>query len=82
MSLSTESPIPDSLLQFERVACNICGSSETRLVFHKWKFSIVQCVECGLVYVNPRAFRIEEDDYFKGAYLSTMEPGARHGSLH
>ena len=77
MSISTESPIPQSLLHFERVACNICGSNETRLVFHKWKFSIVQCVECGLVYVNPRAFRIEEDDYFKGAYMSTMEKDGR-----
>jgi 2-polyprenyl-3-methyl-5-hydroxy-6-metoxy-1,4-benzoquinol methylase len=59
--------------QFQAVACNICGSHETRLVFRKWKFNIVQCVACELVYVNPRSFRIEEDDYFKGAYLSTIE---------
>jgi len=61
------------LSQFERVPCNICGSGETQLVFAKWNFRIVQCVECGLVYVNPRAFRIEEDDYFAGPYLSTIE---------
>jgi SAM-dependent methyltransferase len=42
-------------------------------VFPKWSFRIVQCVECGLVFVNPRAFRIEEDDYFAGPYLSTIE---------
>jgi SAM-dependent methyltransferase len=42
-------------------------------VFQKWSFRIVECVECGLVYVNPRAFRIEPDDYFEGAYLSTIE---------
>jgi ribosomal protein S27E len=67
MSLS----MPES--QFERVACNVCGFNQTRPVFQKWSFSIVQCVECGLVYVNPRAFRIEADDYFEGPYLSTIE---------
>ena len=55
------------------VPCNICGSNETRLVYQKWTFNIVQCVACGLVYVNPRAFRVEEDDYFEGPYLSTIE---------
>lgn len=33
----------------------------------------MQCVDCGLIYVNPRAFRIEADDYFEGPYLSTIE---------
>jgi SAM-dependent methyltransferase len=65
--------LPENLSQFERVPCNICGSGETRLVYQKWSFRIVQCVDCGLVYVNPRAFRIEADDYFEGPYLSTIE---------
>jgi 2-polyprenyl-3-methyl-5-hydroxy-6-metoxy-1,4-benzoquinol methylase len=72
MSSSIES-IPDSTLPFERVACNICGSTDTRLIFKKWRYQIVQCTQCGLVYVNPRTFRIEPDDYFEGAYLETME---------
>jgi SAM-dependent methyltransferase len=71
--MTPESGIPQNLSQFERVSCNICGSNETRLVFQKWSFRIVECVECGLVYVNPRAFRIEADDYFEGPYLSTIE---------
>jgi len=71
--MSTSSVVPQNLSQFERVACNTCGSAETRLVFQKWSFRIVQCVDCGLVYVNPRAFRIEADDYFEGPYLSTIE---------
>jgi len=69
----SEPAIPQNLSDFKRVACNICGSQDTRLVFQKWSFRIVQCIECGLVYVNPRAFRIEEDDYFQGPYLSTIE---------
>src|SRR5579871_3291491 len=71
--MSSQPVIPQNLSSFERVACNICGSNETRLVFQKWGFRIVECAECGLVYVNPRAFRIEEDDYFEGPYLSTIE---------
>jgi 2-polyprenyl-3-methyl-5-hydroxy-6-metoxy-1,4-benzoquinol methylase len=71
--MSTDPAIPQNLSHFERVPCNICGSQETRLVFQKWSFRIVECVECGLVYINPRAFRIEEDDYFEGPYLSTIE---------
>lgn len=55
------------------MVCNICGSDESRLVFQKWTFHIVQCVKCGLVYVTPHAFRIEADDYFEGPYLSTIE---------
>lgn len=71
--LNQATSIPQNLSQFERVACNVCGSNDTRPVFHKWNFTIVQCIQCGLVYVNPRAFRVEEDDYFKGVYLSTIE---------
>lgn len=73
MSTSAESAVPQNLSPFERVACNICGSGETRLVFQKWGYRIVQCADCGLTFVNPRAFRIEADDYFEGPYLSTIE---------
>ena len=70
--MSIESGVPQKLPQFE-LPCNTCGSMDARLVFPKWSFRIVRCVDCGLVFVNPRTFRIEEDDYFEGAYLSTIE---------
>lgn len=73
----SESVIPQKLSRLERVACTICGSGDSRLLFRKWHFSIVQCVDCGLVYVNPRGFRIEADDYFEGPYLSTIEKDGR-----
>ncbi len=38
----------------ESVACNLCGGTETRLFTVKQAMSVVTCVECGLVYVNPR----------------------------
>jgi SAM-dependent methyltransferase len=75
--MSTLAPPEIDLALFERVACNICGSHETRQVLQKWSYSLVQCVECGLVYTNPRAFRIEADDYFENAYLSTIEKDGR-----
>ena len=73
MSTSPEAVIPRNHPPFERVPCNVCGSNETRLVFRKWSFRIVQCADCGLVFVNPRGFRVEADDYFEGPYLSTIE---------
>jgi 2-polyprenyl-3-methyl-5-hydroxy-6-metoxy-1,4-benzoquinol methylase len=52
--------LPEPAFRLETVPCDLCGSSEARLVMQKrgrlWDrtFSIVRCVECGLVYVNPR----------------------------
>ena len=71
--MTTETAAPQNITRFERVVCNLCGSNETRPVFQKWEFTIVRCVQCGLVYVNPRAFRIEDDVYFDGPYLTAVE---------
>ncbi len=44
----------------ETIPCNLCGSDRQELVMKKpgkvtgHNFSIVRCLECGLVYVNPR----------------------------
>ena len=47
--------------------------------FSKWGYTIVECRTCGLSYVNPRNFAVEDDSYFRGAYLSTIED---QGSLN
>src|ERR1035441_2025160 len=59
----------------EEVLCDLCNQNTTNLVFSKWNFNIVRCRSCGLVYVNPRTFSIDSDDYFRGPYLATIEPG-------
>ena len=47
-------------MRLEEVNCNLCGASDYRILFEKQGhltgkvFQVVQCVECGLVYVNPR----------------------------
>lgn len=57
----------------QNVTCTICGQDTTELVFSKWSLDVVRCLECGLVYVNPRSIVPETDEYFRGPYLDTIE---------
>ncbi|MEK6790291.1 MAG: class I SAM-dependent methyltransferase [Deltaproteobacteria bacterium] len=36
------------------VACNLCGSSDERLITVQSSYRVVRCADCGFVYVNPR----------------------------
>ena len=40
--------------KFQQVKCIICGKDNTKLWSRRNSFNIVQCRECGLIYVNPR----------------------------
>jgi 2-polyprenyl-3-methyl-5-hydroxy-6-metoxy-1,4-benzoquinol methylase len=71
---------------FIRVACDLCGSSESREILRKGGrvtgeiFSIVRCTRCSLVYVNPRLSderiaSLYDDAYFRG---EGFDPGARY----
>jgi 2-polyprenyl-3-methyl-5-hydroxy-6-metoxy-1,4-benzoquinol methylase len=55
------------------IACVLCGHDDTQLALLKWGHPIVTCRACNLTYVNPRVFAPETEDYFRGAYLDTME---------
>jgi 2-polyprenyl-3-methyl-5-hydroxy-6-metoxy-1,4-benzoquinol methylase len=59
----------------EYVNCNLCNSDDTKLLFVKRGFNIVQCRKCGLVYVNPR-LKAETLKKFqtKGYYLGNETP--------
>lgn len=56
----------------ETVNCNLCGSSEYRLhlegqdlsLYLEGVFRIVECVNCGLVYLNPRPTRQEVESLY------------------
>ena len=37
------------------VNCNLCQSSKNRLLLKKNNYRIVRCLDCGFVYINPRA---------------------------
>ena len=57
----------------ERVSCNLCGSLETRLLFrtsdlqlkNEGVFNLVQCQQCGLVYLNPRPTKASIARYYQ-----------------
>lgn len=38
----------------KQVNCNLCGLDKTRLITIQSGYKVVQCTDCGLVYVNPR----------------------------
>lgn len=59
-------------LEIEWVNCNLCGEDNTRLVFkiddshlkENKTFDLVQCNNCGLIYLNPRPTRQEINRYY------------------
>ncbi len=40
--------------EIENVICNLCGSNSTEAVAPGFKFQMVRCLSCGLIYENPR----------------------------
>jgi len=66
--------LPEPAFRLERVVCDLCGSDRSRLVMEKrgrlWDrtFSIVRCVTCGLVYVNPRVAADQIASLYDEAY--------------
>jgi SAM-dependent methyltransferase len=59
------------------VACAICGATETRTLWAKYGYAIGQCVQCALVYANPRAPHAKilhryNEQYFWHEYLPSL----------
>jgi 2-polyprenyl-3-methyl-5-hydroxy-6-metoxy-1,4-benzoquinol methylase len=56
----------------KEVACNLCGSDETRLICEtdrRWKpLRTVACTECGLMRTDPMPTEHELDDYYRHLY--------------
>ena len=60
-----------------RVQCAICGGTHTRTLYVKSGYNIGRCVQCGLVYVNPRAPKEVigaryNSEYFTNEYLPAL----------
>jgi SAM-dependent methyltransferase len=45
---------PASRPGLETVPCNLCGSDRAETFRHRQGMRVVRCLQCGLVYVNPR----------------------------
>lgn len=57
--------------KLENVICNYCGADNYTTRYEKEGYNIVQCNQCGLVYVNPRLiqndiFELYDENYFHG----------------
>lgn len=66
----------------EYVACNLCGADDARLLFRRgdyryWiddaEWSVVQCRNCGLGYINPRPTEEEIARYYVGGYYDQRD---------
>jgi len=66
----------------EQVNCNLCGSTDLRAVYEmpdvkfypdEW-FTIVECEQCGLGFVNPRPTREEIGKYYPADYYDYLAP--------
>jgi len=77
--------------QLEYMPCAICESEESYFLFwardwlygNQGRFSVVQCVRCGLVYINPRIAPNQiascySDDYY--AYDASIRPNNSSGA--
>jgi 2-polyprenyl-3-methyl-5-hydroxy-6-metoxy-1,4-benzoquinol methylase len=67
--------------ELKTVGCDLCGAVQDVTVFNKSAgeitYHIARCDNCGLVYVNPRRFQPEYEEYFRGPYLETIEDNGR-----
>ncbi len=60
----------------EYVNCNICGSEKTKFVYEKKEklgivpdiFRIIQCANCGLMYISPRPAESEIKQFYPETY--------------
>ena len=65
----------------ESIACNLCGKSDHRVVYQKpdmkyfpnERFSAVECLNCGLGYVNPRPTFSEMSRYYPGDFYDDFD---------
>ncbi len=74
----------DSLTQLETVACDLCGSTNTRLALCvkdriyglPGEFNLVRCQNCGLLYINPRPDRASIGAFYPDLDYHAFRPSA------
>ena len=64
-------------MNLEHVVCDLCGAESYRVRYRKpdnwlwlneFEYPVVECVECGLVYVNPRPTFEEMNNFYPSGY--------------
>lgn len=70
---------------FEHVVCDLCGCPEYKVRYRKpdtflwlnqFEFPVVECIKCGLVYVNPRPTPDSMMHYYPGDYFFNRDTPA------
>lgn len=68
-----------SRIEFERPACDLCGSTARKALYKKpddwlWpndhEYQVVECLRCGLVFVDPRPLKKHMRAFYPGNYYS------------
>jgi len=67
-------PPPDSAAILR---CQLCGSSERRTKFSEPPFDILECTDCGLVYVTPRLSSEALAEVYGASYWKSDNPKNR-----
>ena len=62
-------------IERRHVPCNLCGGTETRPFCPENGRSLVQCVNCGLVYVSPRPDPEELYQLYSESYFNNDDSG-------
>jgi len=63
----------DVNLQIEHIHCNLCGQDRWKKWCEKDDIQIVRCLNCGLIYANPRPNRESLTNYYSKAYFDEGE---------
>lgn len=63
--------MPNNISELKTVKCNICGSDNYRIIGEKNSYQVINCIKCGLVYINPQptsniTSEIYNEQYFSG----------------
>lgn len=64
--------------RLREVGCCLCGSEEARERFREEPYRVLDCADCGLTYVTPRAAGDLVEAVYGEAYWRSSEP-RRHG---
>lgn len=65
----------------ETVNCNLCNSDNYKRLYHIQGVNIVQCNNCGLIYVNPRPSEDELGQLYTKAYYTSQTATGYHDYL-
>lgn len=64
-------------IKMKEINCNLCEKKDEKELFWKNGYRIVQCKNCGLVYVNPQPEEEEIKQYYNEQYKSKKYPSEK-----